>query len=203
MGRTAISSNLSAVLFSRVKSRVLAIILGAPEQEFSITEVIARAGSGTGAVQRELEKLSDAGIVALQVRGGRKVYRANQDSPIFQELRQLVLKTSGLVDPIRDALASFESSITCAFVYGSIARGNETAKSDIDLMIIGTSLHYSEVFAALQTAEKTLGRPINPNLMTPEEWRQKANSRNSFIANVLNQPKLFIIGTENELGAAG
>ena len=203
MGRTGAPSNLSTVLFSRVKSRVLAILLGAPDREFSITEVIDRAESGTGAVQRELEKLNNAGIVAVRIRSGRKLYHANRDSPIFPDLQQLVLKTSGLVDPIRDALASFESLIACAFVYGSIARGRETTKSDVDLMIIGTSLSYSEVFAALQTAEKTLGRPINPNLMTPEEWRQKANSHSSFIANVLNQPKLFIIGTENELGAAG
>lgn len=203
MGTNTISSNLANALFSRVQARVLAILFADPASGFPITEIIARAGSGRGAVQRELKRLTDTGILALNIQHGRKLYQANRESPVFAELHSLIQKTVGIADPLRDALAPFASPITCAFVFGSVAGGRETAKSDIDLMIIGTSLTYSEIFAALESAEKVLGRPINPNLMTPAEWHRKTNDRSGFIANVLNQPKLFVIGTVNDLGTAG
>jgi len=200
MGTLTVSSGLVDALFSRVQARVLGILFGSPDSDFPITEIIARAGSGRGAVQRELKKLTDAGIVALNVRGSRKLYQANQNSPIFPELHQLILKTIGVVDPIREALAPYRPSIARAFVYGSIARGQESARSDIDLMIIGTP-GYSEIYGALQPAEKTLARPINPTLMTPEEWQRKVKERSGFIASVLDQPKLFVIGREDDLAA--
>jgi predicted nucleotidyltransferase len=203
MGTSAHSFGLSDALFSRVQARVLGILFGAPDSDFAITEIIDRAGSGRGAVQRELKRLTDAGIVALNVRGSRKLYQANRESPVFPELRQLIQKTIGAVDPIREVLLPFRPSIACAFVYGSVARGRDTAKSDIDLMIIADTLTYSEIFSALQSAEKILARPINPNLMTPGEWQQKIREPSGFIANLLSQPKLFIFGTENDLGATG
>ncbi|MBL8708655.1 MAG: hypothetical protein JNL25_05645 [Rhodospirillaceae bacterium] len=198
MGTSAPSSGLSDALFSRVQARVLGILFGAPDSDFPITEIIARAGSGRGAVQRELKRLTDAGIVALNVRGSRKLYQANRESPIFPELHQLILKTIGVVDPIREALAPYRSSIACAFVYGSIARSQESAKSDIDLMIIGNP-GYGEIFGALQPAEKLLARPINPTLMTRDEWQRKVGQRSGFMASVLDQPKLFVIGAEDDL----
>ncbi len=199
MGTNAISSNLSGALFSRVQARVLSILFVDPDQDFPITEIISRADSGRGAVQRELEKLTNVGIVAVTLQGSRRLYHANRTSPIFSELHQLILKTVGIVGPIRDALAPYQPSINCAFVYGSVAKGDETAKSDIDLMIIGDDLAYSEIFAALQAAEKILARPINPNLTTAEEWGRKIRNRSSFTTKILNQPKLFIFGTEDEL----
>jgi predicted nucleotidyltransferase len=201
MGTNPISSNLSGALFSRVQSRVLGIIFGQPDQEFQLTEIISRAGSGRGAVQRELEKLTDVGIVATAAYGNRKLYHANRESPVFHELHQLVLKTVGIVDPLREALTPNRQSIKSAFVYGSIAKGKDTAKSDIDVMIIAEGLAYSDVFAALQKAEKVLVRTINPNLMGVRDWAKKVKVKSPFVAKILSQPKLFIFGTEDELRA--
>jgi predicted nucleotidyltransferase len=203
MGTNPIPSNLSAALFSRVQSRVLGIIFGRPDQEFQLTEIISKAGSGRGAVQRELEKLTDVGIVATAAYGNRKLYHANRESPVFNELHQLVLKTVGVVDPLQEALAPYRQFITSAFVYGSIAKGKDTAKSDIDVMIIGERLAYSEVFAALQQAEKQLGRPVNPNLMAVGDWAKKVKAKSSFVTKILNQPKLFVFGNEDELRSLG
>jgi predicted nucleotidyltransferase len=201
MGTTPIPSNLSGALFSRVQSRVLGIIFGQPDQEFQLTEIISRAGSGRGAVQRELEKLTNVGIVATAAYGNRKLYHANRESPVFNELHQLVLKTVGIVDPLREALTPYRQSIPSAFVYGSIAKGKDTAKSDIDVMIIGEGLVYSEVFAALQQAEKHLARPVNPNLMAVGDWAKKVKVKSPFVTKILSQPKLFVFGTEDELRA--
>jgi predicted nucleotidyltransferase len=203
MGTTPLPSNLSGALFSRVQSRVLAIIFGQPDQEFQLTEIISRAGSGRGAVQRELEKLTEVGIVAKAAHGNRKLYHANRESPVFHELHQLVLKTVGVVDPLREALTPYRQFITSAFVYGSIAKGKDTANSDIDVMIIGEGLAYSEVFSALQQAEKHLGRPVNPNLMAVGDWAKKVKAKSSFVTKILNQPKLFVFGNEDELRSLG
>jgi predicted nucleotidyltransferase len=203
MGTNPIPSNLSGALFSRVQSRVLGIIFGQPDQEFQLTEIISKAGSGRGAVQRELEKLTEVGIVATAAYGNRKLYHANRESPVFNELHQLVLKTVGIVDPLRDALTPYRQSIKSAFVYGSIAKGEDTASSDIDVMIIGEGLAYSEVFSALQKAEKHLARPANPNLMTTNDWGRKVKAKSAFVMKILNQPKLFVFGNEDELRSLG
>jgi len=202
MGTNRLPSNLSGALFSRVQSRVLGIIFGQPDQEFQLTEIISKAGSGRGAVQRELEKLTEVGIVAKAAYGNRKLYHANRESPVFNELHQLVLKTVGVVDPLREALTPYRQFITSAFVYGAIAKGKDTARSDIDVMIIG-GLVYSEVFAALQQAEKHLARPVNPNLMTTSDWGRKVKARSSFVTEILDQPKLFVFGNEDELRSLG
>jgi predicted nucleotidyltransferase len=203
MGTKPGSSNLSGALFSRVQARVLGILFGDPDREFPITEIISRADSGRGAVQRELEKLTHAGIVRFTTLGSRKFYHANRESPIFNELHQLILKTVGVADPIRDALTAFQQSIKVAFVYGSVAKGSDTAKSDIDLMIIGDGLTYSDLFSALQSSEKILARPISPNLMTVGDWKRRIDDKSSFITKLMNQPKLFIFGTEDELRTLG
>ena len=202
MGTNTLQPNLSGALFSRVQSRVLGIIFGQPDQEFQLTEIISKANSGRGAVQRELEKLTEVGIVAKAAYGNRKLYHANRESPVFNELHQLVLKTVGVVDPLREALTPYRQFITSAFVYGAIAKGKHTARSDIDVMIIG-GLVYSEVFAALQQAEKHLSRPVNPNLMTTNDWGRKVKASSSFVTEILDQPKLFVFGNEDELGSLG
>jgi predicted nucleotidyltransferase len=201
MGTSINSSNLSGALFSRVQARVLGILFGHPDQEFQLTEIISRAGSGRGAVQRELERLTAVGLVATEAFGNRKLYHVNRESPIFHELHQLILKTVGVLDPVRDALMEYRSLIKSAFIYGSLAKGKDTAKSDIDLMIIGEALAYSEIFSALQKAEKLLARSINPNIMATRDWLKKLKGRNPFVTKILEQPKLFVFGTEDELRA--
>ncbi len=195
--------SLAHALFSRVQLRVLSILFGHPGQEFSASEVIRRASSGSGAVQRELERLSVAGIVMAGRSGNRKLYRANAQSPIFNELHQIVLKTEGLVEPIRHALRAFQDRIAVAFVYGSIAKQTDTATSDIDLMIIGTDLSYGALYSALQKVEKSLGRSINPNVMAPGEWKKRLEEKRSFADRIAQQPKLFVFGDEDELQRVG
>jgi predicted nucleotidyltransferase len=192
-------SGLAQALFSRVQQRVLGIFFGQPDRAYSASEVIRLAGSGSGAVQRELARLENAGIVTAARSGNRKEYRANRASPIFKELRGLLLKTVGLREPIATALRPYRSKINAAFIYGSIAKGSDRAASDIDLMIIGDGLSYSDIYTALQSAERTVRRPINPNLMTAADWTKKSASKNSFVAKVSNQPKLFVIGSQRDV----
>jgi predicted nucleotidyltransferase len=202
-GNRSTPSGLATALFSSVQLRVLGLLFGQPDRSFYASELIRLVGSGTGAVQRELKKLAAAGIVTVTVSANRKLYRANRQCPVFAELHGIVVKTVGLIEPIRDALRRYRSQIDTAFVYGSIADGSDTAKSDIDLMIIAPSLAYGEIYAALQKAERTLLRTVNPTLMTPGEWAQKTIDQSSFVRNVPRQPKLFVLGTENDLEGFG
>jgi predicted nucleotidyltransferase len=199
MGTEIQSSGLAGALFSRVQLRVLSLLIGHPDQSYQLTEVIRLISSGRGAVQRELKKLAKVGILDLLAVGNRKVYKANKKSPIFNELHQLILKTEGLLEPLRNALRRYKSKINAAFVYGSIAKSQDTARSDIDLMIIGRGLAYSDIYATLQKAEKLLLRSINPSLMTPIEWKKKLANKNAFVIKIVDQPKLFIFGTEDGL----
>ena len=197
------SASLASALFSLVQLRVLALFLSEPSRIYQLTQVIGLVGSGRGAVQREVEKLTRAGILNQTVSGSRKVYQANRQSPIFQELHGLILKTVGLHEPLRKALKSLASKIAIAFVYGSIARGEDSARSDVDLMVIGEDIAYTDIYKALQKAEEMLARPVNPNVMTPGEWMQKLAAKNAFVSKVAQQPKLFIIGTDDELKGIG
>jgi predicted nucleotidyltransferase len=197
------ATGLAGALFSKVQLSVLGLLIGQPDRSFRISEIIRLVGSGSGAVQRELETLTAAEILTVNSSGNQKLYRANRQSPIFEELYGLVLKTVGLLEPLRKALKPYQSKIDFAFVYGSIAKGTDIAKSDIDLMIIGDKIAYGDIFIALQNAEKILQRPINPNLMTPDEWRQRRSNKSAFVAKILEQPKMFVLGTENELQGIG
>jgi predicted nucleotidyltransferase len=196
-------NGLAGALFSKVQLSVLGLLIGQPDRSFRISEIIRLVGSGSGAVQRELEALTAAGIFTVSSTGSQKLYGANRQSPIFEELYGLVLKTVGLLEPLKKALKPYQSKIEFAFVYGSIAKGTDIAKSDIDLMIIGEQITYGDIFLALQNAEKTLQRPINPNLMTPDEWRQRRSNKSAFVTKILEQPKMFVLGTDNELQGIG
>jgi predicted nucleotidyltransferase len=200
MGRKSIeSTSLAHALFSKVQLRLLSLLIGHPERSFHTSEIIRLAKSGTGAVQRELIKLTKAGVLLSLIDGNRKTYRANTPAPIFEELYGIILKTTGLVEPIRRALRQFQNQIKFAFVYGSVANGTETASSDVDVMIVGEGLSYSEVYGALQMAEKAISRPVNPNIMTLSEWDQALISKNPFLKGLAEKPRLIIFGKEHEL----
>jgi predicted nucleotidyltransferase len=184
-----------------VRQRVLAVLFGAPDRSFYANEVIALAQSGTGAVQRELAGLSEAGLLLVSKQGNQKHYQANASAPVFAELRSLVLKTSGLADVLRAAIAPLAAQINAAFVYGSVARLQDTAQSDIDVMVVSNTLAYGEVFGALEDATVALGRKVNPTLYTPAEWAKRIHSDNAFITRVWQQPKIWLIGTEEQLHA--
>jgi predicted nucleotidyltransferase len=203
MGTNKVSvSGLAGALFSSVQQRVLALLFTQPEREFSTSDVIRIAASGTGAVHRELGRLASSGLLTVAQVGNQKRYRANRSSPVFQELQSLILKTVGLVGPLRDALTRHADRIQSAFVYGSIAKGGDTSESDIDLLVLSDGLTYSELFTTLQGAEKKLGRKISPNLMTPADWKRKIRNRNSFVNKLAEQPKLFVLGSEDDLRSA-
>jgi predicted nucleotidyltransferase len=192
------ASALADALFPKVRQRVLAVLFGAPDRSFYANEVIALAQSGTGAVQRELAGLSEAGLLTVSKQGNQKHYQANASAPVFAELRGLVLKTMGLADALRTALAPLAGQIDAAFIYGSVARQQDTAHSDVDVLIISNSLGYGEVFGALETATVSLGRKVNPTLYTPADWSKRLSSDNAFVSRVWQQPKIWLIGSEME-----
>lgn len=190
---------LANALFTPVQQRVLGLLFGQPERRFQSVELIRLAGSGTGATHRLLRRLVEDGLVRVSVEGRQKYYQANPQSPVFEELVGLIRKTVGLAGPLREALTPLGDRIQAAFIYGSVASGKDRADSDIDLMVIADDLDYPTLFEAVQTAERQLGRPINPNLITPSAWRHKRTQPDSFIARVQNRTHLFVLGSENDL----
>jgi len=195
----ASGTKLADALFSPVQQRVLALLFGQPGRSFQSAEVITLAGSGTGAVHRQLVRLAESGLVTVTRVGNQKHYQANRDSPVFTELHGLVVKTIGLVDPLEKALAPFRERVHSAFVYGSIAKGTDTAQSDIDLMVICDDLAYSDLYGALQAAEATLRRPVHVSLATAAEWKGKLAAGNPFFTKVQAQPKIPVLGSVDDL----
>lgn len=192
-------TSLADALFSTVQQRVLAYLFGQPERSFFATELIRLAGGGSGAVQRELALLADSGLVTVSRVGTQKHYQANPKSPLFAELCSIAQKTVGLADPLRKALAPLAKRIVAAFVFGSVAKRSDTAASDIDVLVFSDSVEYADVFEALQSAEEKLGRTVNPTVYTPANWRRKRKDGNAFVLKVSAQPKVFLIGTEEDL----
>ncbi|SDY88688.1 Predicted nucleotidyltransferase [Nitrosomonas sp. Nm33] len=200
MGMNAITqTGLGDTLFTKTPQRVLALLFGNPERSYYANEIVRFAGVGIGSVQRELEKLARAGLLTVIQIGNQKHYQVNRQSPIFEELRGIVLKTFGLADALREALSIFAEKIKVAFIYGSVAKGTDRASSDIDVMIVSSDLTYSEVVAQLAETETRLGRTINPTLYKPEDLARKRAEDNAFVSRVLEQPKIFLIGTEDDL----
>jgi predicted nucleotidyltransferase len=199
MGTITEPLSLSNALFSKVQQRVLALIFGQPERSFYTSEIMRNVRSGTGAVERELSRLHRSGLVSVERIGNQKHYRANHQSPIFTELQSLVIKTVALTEPLRKSLAPCADKIKTAFVYGSVAKGTDTARSDIDLMVIGDKLNYSELYAALQDGEEALGRKVSPTFLSLTDWRRKASDKGSFISKVNALPKIFVFGSEQDL----
>jgi len=191
------TSGVASALFTPVQQRVLGLLFGQPERRFQSAELIRLAGSGTGAVHRQLQRLEKAGLVTVARDGNQKYYAARRDSPVFPELHGLVVKTVGIIDPLRAALAPIADQIDLAFVFGSVAKGSERAGSDVDLLVVSDKLAYSDVYAALVAAEQTLARTINPTVFTRAEWKTKRSRRDSFAARITTQPRLFVIGIDD------
>jgi predicted nucleotidyltransferase len=193
------SIGLADALFSKVQQRVLGLLFVNADRSFYTNEIVRFVGCGIGAVQRELETLAQSELVTIKKIGNQKHYQANPDTPIFAELRGILLKTVGLADILRLALLPLSDKIQTAFIYGSIAKGNDTAKSDIDVLIVGTELAYADVYEALSAHETDLGRPVNPSIYSTQELQRKLAEENAFVSRVLEQPKIFLIGSENDL----
>jgi predicted nucleotidyltransferase len=196
-GRTS----LADALFSTTQQRVLGFLFGQPSRSFYASELIGLVGAGSGAVQRELIRLEQSGLVTVRRVGSQKHYQANPASPLFAELTSIARKTVALAEPLRAALRPLESKIDTAFVYGSVAKRMDTASSDIDLLVVSDSLTYQEIFGAVEDLGARLGRKINPTVYTREELAKRRRQGQAFATRVLRQRKLWIIGSEDDIPA--
>jgi predicted nucleotidyltransferase len=194
----AMATSLADALFTTTQQRVLALLFGQPDRSFLATELIDLTGSGSGAVQRELKRLTSSGLITVTPIGKQKHYQANPDSPVFAELRGLVLKTVALVEPIQRALDRLADRITLALLYGSVVKGTDTAASDIDLLIVAEGVTLEDIYAGLAPVEAVLGRKISPALYTPQEFEERKASNNAFLTRVLSDEHLILIGGEDE-----
>jgi predicted nucleotidyltransferase len=200
MGTTQVKrTGMGDALFSKTQQRVLGYLFTNPDRSFYVNEIVKHAGMGIGTVQRELEKLSKAGILTVRKIGNQKHYEANHESPIFEELYSLVFKTFGMASVLRKALETLAEKIKISFIFGSVARGTDHAGSDIDLLIISDSLAYPELMAAVHKVESELGRTVNPVLYGTSEFRKKIDSDSAFVHRIMDQPKVFLIGTEDDI----
>ncbi|MGZ5119702.1 MAG: nucleotidyltransferase domain-containing protein [Burkholderiales bacterium] len=193
--------SLADALFSMTQQRLLGLLFGQAERSFYATELIALAGAGSGAVQRELARLEQSGLVTVRRIGAQKHYQANADSPIYEELRGIARKTVGLAEPLRKALAPLAPKIVAAFVYGSVAKKQDTASSDIDLMVVSDVVSHADLFKFLEPLTEQLRRTINPTVYTRAELTKRIKHKNHFVTRVLAQPKVWIYGKEDDLAA--
>ena len=196
---TSPRTSLAGALFTGTQQRVLGLLFGQPDRSFYATELISLAGVGSGAVQRELARLAQSGLVTVKPLGNQKHYQANPASPIYSELCGVVRKTVGLAEPLRAALALLAPQIKAAFVYGSIAKQEDTASSDIDLMLVSDTLTFGDAILALQAATEQLGREVNPNIFTPQDCAKRLKEGGSFVSRVMAQPKIWLIGGPDDL----
>jgi predicted nucleotidyltransferase len=185
---------LADALFSSTQKRVLGLLFGQPERSFYANEIIGRLGAGSGAVQRELKKLTESGLIEVSRVGNQTHYQANPESPIFAELCALVRKTVGLADPLRAALEPAQESIELALVYGSVAKRQEIATSDVDLLLVSDALTLESAYRLLAGAEQALGRKISPTMYTLDEFHRRLNEGNPFLKRVLAGELLVLIG---------
>ncbi|MCP5151987.1 MAG: MarR family transcriptional regulator [Chromatiales bacterium] len=197
-----VPTSLADALFTTTQQRVLALLFGQPDRSFFASELIERTGSGSGAVQRELKRLASSGLVTVKDIGRQKHYQANPDCPVFEELRSLVRKTIALAEPVRQALAPLADRIALALVYGSVAKGHDTARSDVDLLVVADDLALETLYATLAPVESSLGRRINPTLYTTDEYRARRAAGSSFLTRMLEGEYLVLMGdTDVESGA--
>ena len=191
-------TSLADALFGKSRRLVLGLLMGHPDQSFYTRQIARTLHLGLGSLHRELQSLVEAGILLREAHGQQVYYRANTACPIYTDLRGLLIKTTGLGDVLRAALAGLAERIIVAFVYGSLAKGTANGTSDVDVMVIGT-VTLGEVAVALNPVQDTLKREVNPSVYPPEEVRSKLQAGNHFLTTVLNEPKLFLIGGENDL----
>lgn len=194
--------DLGSLLFGGYRKRVLSLLLLHPEQSLHLREIARALDKPAGTLLRELKALADAGVLLRLPVGNQVRFQANPACPIYEELRGIVKKTVGVADVLREALAPLAAKVDIAFVYGSLASGEERAGSDVDVMIIG-SARFSEVVTALEPAQAALRREVNPSVYSALEWKTKLAAREPFLRNVLAERKIFILGGEDELGKLG
>jgi predicted nucleotidyltransferase len=187
-------------LFPQSRRAILDLLYSHPDEAFYLRQIVDLAGLAVGQTQRELRRLAACGIVERSEQGRHVYFKANGQCPIFDELRGIVAKTTGAVVAIRSALGPLSDRIEVAFMFGSVARGDETRASDVDVMVLGRA-SFAETAAAVRTAERRLRREVNLTVYPVGEFRAKAEQGHSFLTRVINGKKVFIVGSEDELGA--
>jgi predicted nucleotidyltransferase len=193
--------NAAQVLFPKVRLQVLRAMLLGPRKEWYLSQLARHTGAAPSHLHRELTALTEAGILARRVEGRQTYYASNPQSPLNPELTGVVRKLAGAAAVLRAVLEPFRSKIRCAFIFGSMARAEERAESDIDLFVVG-KLSLQDLLPALRRAEHALRRPVNPTIYPPHEVAKKYRSGHHFIRSVLQDPaKEFLIGSMHELEA--
>ena len=191
---------LAQILSSRVRAELFRIMFGITKAELHVRELARRSGLHEATVRQELRKLKGLDLVFERRDGNRVYYRANTHHPLYVDIHQIVIKTIGLVDIFRPKLS--HKDIHIAFIFGSITTGKEKSHSDIDLMVIG-KIGLRKLISLLSGLSEQVGREINPHVMTESEYSKRVKSKDHFATHVLDGPKLFIVGTENDLETMG
>jgi predicted nucleotidyltransferase len=196
------TDSLSNILFGQIRGGVLGLLYGQADKTFYLRQIARQLHASVGSVQRELENLTRIGLIVRNSIGSQVFFQANQDNAVFPELRALLNKTVGVFHILSSTLKPLANRINVAFIYGSFARQAETAYSDIDLMIIG-KVSLEDVFDAFSGVESSVGRPVNPTVYSPQEFRLKVKNGNHFVNAILKAQKVFLIGNDDELGKMG
>jgi predicted nucleotidyltransferase len=186
--------SIAGALFSPSQCRLFAWLFGQPERSYHLSELRRLTGLGSASLQRELNKLTDAGLVRSQRTGNLRQFQANAESPVYAELVALTRRTLGVEPMLRKALEPLATKLETAFIYGSMAKGTDVARSDVDIMLVGKNLLLSNVLELLEPLEGKLGRKINPTLLTPIEFKRRRADKDSFVNRVLSQPTLPLLG---------
>ena len=187
------------VLFPKTRQGILAAMFVRPEKSWYIAELARRMGVPSSSLQRELQELTGAGILKSHRQGRMAYFQPNTDSPLYPDLRGLLLKTAGLVDVLREALEPLAGQMRLAFVYGSMASGEQRGDSDVDLMVVG-DVSPAALAMPLRGARDALGREINPTVYSQAEFARKRTQNDSFLARVMAKPRLLVVGSEDDLG---
>lgn len=193
------ATNLVDLLFGRYRQRALSLLLLAPDRRYHVRELARLTGTTAGTLHKELSKLAAAGLLLRQPEGRNVYYQANTDCPVFPELAGLFRKTVGLAGVLREALLPLADRLRFAFIFGSVARGEERSGSDVDVMLMG-DVEFVEAVQALHPCQEQIQREINPVVYRPDEFLARAARRDPFIREVLDSPRLYLIGSDHDFG---
>lgn len=198
MGTVKPQATLANTLFTRTQQAVLRLLFSDTEKSYHLRGIVSASGLGMGAVQRELQRLTEAGVLIREADRSQVTFRVNTQHPVYPELRGLIIKTFGVADVIRAALQPLVSQIDVAFIHGSFAPGTETHRSDVDVIVVG-EVDFGDVVAALHPEEDRLNREVNPSVYSRGEFLRKLREQHHFLTTVMQSPRIDIIGNSSEL----